>query len=116
MAVIGHLSASQMKPIVMRRWLQALKLCVSQLTIDYLANLLSAQTFYLKSTLVTLIKQLWVPSNSTTVCCNIHQAIDAIVQLVPTAPSVLVPLLTKNYPFKGRGPDVQVSCVQRLSL
>ena len=35
MAVIGHLSASQMKPIVMRRWLQALKLCVSQLTKDF---------------------------------------------------------------------------------
>ncbi|XP_064405742.1 uncharacterized protein LOC135350820 isoform X3 [Halichondria panicea] len=32
---------------------------------------------------------------------------DTILQLVPTAPSVLMPLLIKNYPFKGRGPDIQ---------
>ncbi|XP_064405748.1 uncharacterized protein LOC135350826 isoform X2 [Halichondria panicea] len=48
--------------------------------------------------------------NPASVSCNIHQAMDTILQLVPTAPSVLMPLLTKNYPFKGRGPDIQVSC------
>ncbi|XP_064405680.1 RNA polymerase I-specific transcription initiation factor RRN3-like [Halichondria panicea] len=132
-AVISHLSATEMKPVVMRRWLQALKLCVSQLTrdfdllvgatlrfswfdkdpeivqlyIDYLANLISAQTFYLKSTLTSLLQQLWIPTNPASVSCNIHQAMDTILQLVPTAPSVLMPLLTKNYPFKGRGPDIQ---------
>ncbi|XP_064405747.1 uncharacterized protein LOC135350826 isoform X1 [Halichondria panicea] len=45
--------------------------------------------------------------NPASVSCNIHQAMDTILQLVPTAPSVLMPLLTKNYPFKGRGPDIQ---------
>ncbi len=80
-----------------------------QLYIDYLANLISAQTFYLKSTLTSLLQQLWIPTNPASVSCNIHQAMDTILQLVPTAPSVLMPLLTKNYPFKGRGPDIQVS-------
>lgn len=89
---------------------------IVQLYIDYLANLISAQTFYLKSTLTMLLQQLWVPTNPTSVCCNIHQAMDAILQLVPTAPSVLLPLLTKNYPFKGKGPDIQVSSLFGLYM
>lgn len=31
-AIVEHLSAMQMKPVVMRRWLQGLSLCVSRFT------------------------------------------------------------------------------------
>ena len=41
-----------------------------QLYIDYLANLISAQTFYLKSTLTSLLQQLWIPTNPARVSCN----------------------------------------------
>ncbi|XP_064406323.1 DNA excision repair protein ERCC-1-like [Halichondria panicea] len=34
----------------------------------------------------------------------------------PTAPSVLMPLLTMNYPFKGRGLDIQVVIVRTVTL
>ena len=34
-AAVEQLSASQMKPVAMQRWLQALKLCVSHLTEDF---------------------------------------------------------------------------------
>ncbi len=87
---------------------------IIHLYIDYLTNLISAQTFYLKNALIMLLQQLWVPTNPTSVCCNIHQAMDVILQLVPTAPSVLLPLLTKNYPLKGKSTEIQVSWLEIL--
>lgn len=40
---------------------------------------------------------------------NIHRAIEAILELVPTATSLLATLLTKHFPFKGKSPETQVS-------
>ena len=55
-AIIGHLSASQMKPVVMRRWLQALKFCVSQLTKDF--DMLVGATLVSVFTAVSLVQEL----------------------------------------------------------
>ena len=81
-----------------------------KLYIDYLTHLISAQTYYLKSVLQTLVKALWIPAadNGERVHRNIHEAVQSILRIVPTAPSVLMVLLSKNYPFKGKKADIQV--------
>ena len=80
-----------------------------KLYIDYLTHLISAQTYYLKSTLHTLIKSLWIPAaDGERVHRNIHEAVQSILHIVPTAPSVLMLLLSKSYPFKGKKADIQV--------
>ena len=86
------------------------------LYIDYLTSLLSAQTCYLRSVLHGLVSQLWQPlpqpgdsEGDSNVYPNIHRAIQAILELVPTAPSLLATLLTKHFPFKGKSPEIQVS-------
>lgn len=83
------------------------------LYIEYLTNLISAQTCYLRSVLLGLVCQLWQPHpdlEGDTVYRNIHRAIKAVLELVPTAPTLLATLLSKHFPFKGKGPEVQVSC------
>ena len=85
---------------------------LADLYIDYLTRLLSAQTCYLSSVLQGLVCQLWQPHlqvGGACVCYNIHWAIKAILELVPTAPPLLAKLLNKHYPFKGKGPEIQVS-------
>jgi len=83
---------------------------VVKLYIDYLTHLISAQTYYLKSILQTLVKALWIPTadDGERVHRNIHEAVQSILRIVPTAPSVLTVLLSKNYPFKGKKADIQV--------
>jgi len=84
---------------------------VIKLYVDYLTHLISAHTYYLKSALLVLVKTLWIPTTEGEgVYHNIHEAIQAILHIVPTAPSVLMPLLSKNYPFKGKSANIQVSC------
>ena len=85
------------------------------LYIKYLTSLLSAQICYLRSVLQGLIGQLWQPHpevGGDLVFYNIHRAIRAILELIPTAPSLLASLLNKHFPFKGKGPEIQV-CVGR---
>lgn len=81
-----------------------------KLYIDYLTHLISAQTYYLKSVLQTLVKAFWIPTadDGERVHRNIHEAVQSILHIVPTAPSVLTVLLSKNYPFKGKKADIQV--------
>ena len=82
---------------------------IVHLYIEYLTNLISAQTCYLRSTLLGLVKLLWLPSTEgECVYRNVHEAINAVLKLVPSAPSVLMPLLRKNYPFKGKNSEMQV--------
>ena len=88
-----------------------------ELYIDYLTNLISAQTCYLKSSLQELVKNFWqLAPNQEVVCHNIHEALQAILHIVPTAPSVLMPLLSKSYPFKGKGAEIQVIISSTLCL
>ena len=95
---------------------------IVSLYIDYLSSLLSAQTCYLRSVLQGLVSQLCQPITQTSsaesaggpmtyMYLNIHRAIQSILELVPTAPSLLAMLLTKHFPFKGKSPDIQVSIV-----
>ena len=78
-----------------------------QLYIDYLANLISAQTFYLKSTLTSLLQQLWIPTNPASVSCNYGYGRHSTVSTHGFFSAHATP--HQNYPFKGRGPDIQVS-------
>lgn len=89
---------------------------VVSLYVSYLTSLLSAQTCYLRSILQRLVSQLWLPIpqsadsvDDNKVYLNIHRAIRAILELIPTAPSLLVTLLTKHFPFKGKSSEIQVS-------
>ncbi len=102
---------------------------VAELYIDYLTHLLSAQTYYLQSSLQSLVSVLFSryplppapapPSEGgrglgeavgeTKVYLNVHDALLAVLHIVPTAPSVLMPLLNKRFPFKGKSAELQVS-------
>ncbi len=111
---------------------------VADLYIDYLTHLLSAQTFFLQSSLYALVQTLYSqhppsspsgrgspppsppsPSGQGTaedkeqesVYLNVHEALWAVIHTVPTAPSVLMPILSKKYPFKGKNAELQVSPV-----
>ena len=86
--------------------------------IEFLTSLLTARMDLLGSVLSHLTQQLWVVHPQAMaeggdagrrVTENIHKAIKAVVSLVPTAPSVLMPLVKKGYPFMGRGVEIQVS-------
>ncbi len=84
------------------------------LYIEYMTCLLSAQTYYLRTVLSSLTKHLWVvpvDCDREKVLKNIHKAIESVLSLVPTASSVLLPLLNKNYPFKGKNAEIQVLLV-----
>lgn len=139
-AIIDHLSVADMQPVVMGRWLQALTLCVSELAREedrlvgatlrlkwydkepaivelykeYLANLVSAQTYYLCSVLQMLLKQLWTPSSPHSPYASTHDIIQTLLSLVPTAPSVLMPLLSKAFPFRGRCTEIQELAVRNV--
>ena len=91
---------------------------IVSLYVDYLTSLLSAQTCYLRSVLQGLVSQLCQPAPQTDTAesagvaytyLNIHRAIEAVLELVPTATSLLATLLTKHFPFKGKSPEIQVS-------
>lgn len=140
-AIVQQLSSSGLKPVVMHRWLQALKLCVSRLTkefdmlvgatlrlvwynkepevvelyIDYLTNLISAQTYYLKSSLQELVKILWLPSpDGESVYHNTHEALRAVLKLVPTAPSLLMPMLVRGFPFRTKQAEIQEIALRNI--
>ena len=40
---------------------------------------------------------------------NIHRALKTLLDTVPRATPLLVPALSKQYPFRTRGADIQVS-------
>lgn len=83
--------------------------------LEYLTTLLSAQLHYLHLVLLTLTRHLWVVpvdrgcGSGGVALGNIHKGIQAVMTLIPTASSVLMPLISKNYPFRGKGVEVQVS-------
>ena len=83
------------------------------LYIEYLTSLLSAQTHYLNSVLLTLTRRLWVGPvdcvEGGNVLENIHRAIRAVLEQTPLATSLLMPFISKNYPFKGKSVEIQVS-------
>lgn len=90
-----------------------------ELYVEYLTSLLSAQVHYLHSVLSSLIRLLWVvPSLATEsrdegdgvekTLENIHMAIQAVLRLVPTATAILMPLVRKTYPYKGKSTEIQV--------
>lgn len=90
------------------------------LYIEFLTSLLSAQMHHLHSALTILTKVLWVlPASSSVPGCpsdgaartleNVHKAIKAVLVLIPTSTSVLMPLVSKGYPFKGKSVEIQVS-------
>ncbi len=89
--------------------------------IEFLTSLLTAHVELLSSVLAHLTQQLWVVRPEAVaeggdggrgMMENIHTAIKAVLALVPSAPSVLLLLVRKGYPFMGRGAEIQVSCLR----
>lgn len=91
--------------------------------VDYLTSLLSTQTCYLRSVLSSLTRHFWsqpiVTGKGATddqVLRHIHKAVQAVMALVPTASSVLMPLLSKGFPFKAKNVAIQVHLQVDMSL
>lgn len=47
---------------------------------------------------------------------NIHRALKTLLDTIPRVAPQLVPALSKHYPFRTRGPDVQVSLSEELLM
>lgn len=82
--------------------------------IEYLTSLLSAQAHYLHAILSNLTQHLWVEHGTAPgeggdgkVMGNLHRAIQAVLDQTPLASSLLMRLITKNYPFRGKSVFVQ---------
>ena len=79
--------------------------------VEFLTNLVSSQTYYLHACLRMLIKNFspCVPQGSTVDDIdlnvqqkrfhNTHKALQAVVEIVPTAPTYLLPVIVQNYPY-----------------
>lgn len=91
-----------------------------ELYLDYLANLLSAQVCHVEQTLSTLTKALLGVNTLTMkkgsdveeMYGNIHRALKTLLDTIPRVAPQLVPALSKHYPFRTRGPDVQEVAVR----
>ena len=42
---------------------------------------------------------------------NAHEALQAVLQLVPTAPSLLMPMLVRGFPFRMKQTEIQVRAI-----
>ena len=85
------------------------------LYVDYLVTLLSAQAHYLHSILSNLTHHLWVThkgggggDGGEKILENIHMAIQAILSQTPLAASLLMKIVGKSYPFRGKSVQIQV--------
>lgn len=79
--------------------------------VDFISNLVSSQTYYLCACLRMLMKHFlpFVPKGSSLEEINLseqqkkfqnaHQALQAIVEIVPTAPPHLLPVIKQNFPY-----------------
>lgn len=72
--------------------------------------MLSVHAHHLRIILANLTQQLWVEhgDGEEGVMGNIHRAIQAVLAHAPLATSVLMQLITKGYPYKGKGVQIQV--------
>lgn len=131
--VIEHLNTPNMKPMVLKGWIEGLDLCVSHLSaeddilvgstlklpwvdkdsevveayITYLRGLVTAHTYFLRSILQSLVKEFLDPSLTTAMYLNVHAAIKELVSLVPDSLSYLVDELRRSIPFKTKPVAVQ---------
>lgn len=82
--------------------------------LEYLTSLLSAHAHHLHTILSSLTKHLWEGpreggEGGGKAFGNIHQAIQSVLAQTPLATSVLMQLIAKGYPFRGKGVQIQVS-------
>ncbi|XP_065898561.1 RNA polymerase I-specific transcription initiation factor RRN3-like isoform X2 [Dysidea avara] len=138
--IVEQLSAPDIKPVMVRRWLKGLRYCVSHFTkecstlvaatlnlpwagqearlvedyIIYLSDLVSAQTSYLKSCLVMLVKHFHRISNDCDLYLNVHHCMKTVCELVPNSPAVLMSVIVEQYPFKYRPASQQEVYMRNL--
>lgn len=82
--------------------------------LEYLTNLLSTHAHHLRTILSSLTKHLWVgprdgEEDGGMAFGNIHRAIRSVLAHTPLATSVLMQLIAKGYPFRGKVAQIQAS-------
>lgn len=92
--------------------------------IEFLTSLLSAQTYYLRACLRMIVK-LFLPGIAKDFeivdseelekkFSNAHEALQAVVEVVPAAPQFLIPVLSENFPYMKKPTVFQASYVKNL--
>lgn len=94
--------------------------------IDFLANLVTAQSIYLSNVLGMLVEKFryykpsqWQAGAFPEVACDImrqrlHRALGQILQLFPAARRVVLSLINKEFPFSDEPKPVHMAFVQNL--
>lgn len=87
--------------------------------LEFLTSLVSAQTYYLRACLRMVVK-LFLPGISEDPeelekqFFNAHEALQAVVGVVPAAPQFVIPLLSENFPYMRKRTIFQDSYVKNL--
>ncbi|KAL9957553.1 hypothetical protein ACROYT_G039195 [Oculina patagonica] len=94
--------------------------------IEFLTSLVSAQTYYLRACLRMIVK-LFIPGISKEahlktadsedldkMFCNAHEALEAVLEVVPAVPQFLIPVLSENFPYMKKPTIFQASYVKNL--
>ncbi|XP_020632916.1 RNA polymerase I-specific transcription initiation factor RRN3-like isoform X2 [Orbicella faveolata] len=94
--------------------------------IEFLTSLVSAQTYYLRACLRMIVK-LFLPGVSKDghlktgdsedldkVFCHAHEALQAVLEVVPAVPQFLIPVLSENFPYMKKPTIFQASYVKNL--
>lgn len=92
--------------------------------LEFLTSLVSAQTYYLRACLRMIVK-LFLPDNSKDPeqvdseelerkFSNAHEALHAVVEVVPATSQFLIPVLSENFPYMKKDTIFQASYVKNL--
>lgn len=94
--------------------------------IEFLTSLVSAQTYYLRACLRMIVK-LFLPGVSKDghlktedsedldkKFCHAHEALQAVLEVVPVVPQFLIPVLSENFPYMKKPTIFQASYVKNL--
>lgn len=94
--------------------------------VEFLTNLVSSQTYYLHACLKMLVRHFlpFVPKGSTLQDIdlteqrkkfeNTHYALQAVLEIVPTAPAYLMPVVKRNFPYMKKSVEYLECYIKNL--